>query len=189
MTVPTDFIPAFESCRTEDAKVYAQWTCIQDKATIYAKYYKIANVQIIAIFIALCFLLNLRRIYHKGEKNYTEYNLETVTAGDFTVMWEIDKKTYELWEVFRVRKSKDGFPEFADISEGRCFKDRVKNDVEKLLERFRKYLIKNKETYEGDPKEINISEIEELKEKVCKIADINFAYQNGTLLKLLMKRG
>lgn len=177
------------TCFTEETKVFVQWTCIQTDTQIYTKYQQLAKVETIAIFIALVFLLNLRRIYHKGEKDFTEYNLETVTAGDFTIEWDIEKKTYELWDVFRETREKEAHPEYSDISEGTAFKARIKQDIEKLMGRFSKYIERNKVDYEDDAKDVNIKEMRWLGEKVFKVADINFAYDNGLLIKILKKRG
>ena len=58
-----------QTCFTNEAKVFVQWTCTQTEDQIYTKYQQMAKVETIAIFIALFFLLNLRRIYHKGERD------------------------------------------------------------------------------------------------------------------------
>ena len=57
------------------------------------------------------------------------------------------------------------------------------------MERFKNYIERNKDDYEDNAKDVNIEEIRWLGENVYKVADINFAYDNGSLIRILKKRG
>jgi hypothetical protein len=46
-------------------------------------------ISCITILIALLFLVQIRRLYQGGNIAQIEWDLATITAGDYTVEWEI----------------------------------------------------------------------------------------------------
>ena len=51
----------------------------------------------IAICISLLFLVQIRRLYQGGKIQQLEWDMATITAGDYTVEWKIKPETYNNW--------------------------------------------------------------------------------------------
>lgn len=57
-----------------------------------------AKVEAIAILIAILFFLQLRNLYQGSKVMQLEWDMATITAGDYTVEMKIDQKAYEDWD-------------------------------------------------------------------------------------------
>lgn len=57
-----------------------------------------AKVEAIAILIAILFFLQLRNLYQGSKVMRLEWDMATITAGDYTVEMKIDQKAYEDWD-------------------------------------------------------------------------------------------
>jgi hypothetical protein len=51
----------------------------------------------ITTFISLIFLVQIRRLYQGGKITQLEWDMATITAGDYTVEFEIKEKSYIDW--------------------------------------------------------------------------------------------
>ena len=51
----------------------------------------------IAVFISLIFLIQIRSLYQGGKIAVLEWDMATITAGDYTIEMEIKPETYENW--------------------------------------------------------------------------------------------
>jgi hypothetical protein len=51
----------------------------------------------IAICISLLFLVQIRRLYQGGKIQQLEWDMATITAGDYTVEWKILPETFDRW--------------------------------------------------------------------------------------------
>ena len=154
-----------------------QYTCIQDAATINKKYDQIALISCITIFISLCFLVQIRRLYQGGKIAQLEWDLATITAGDYSVEWEIMESTYRHWydNIYKV----PGGDFEKGIAAAYSMKVYLKKEVEKFLHE--QLAIKNA-THQADAEAA-------AEDASCTIADITFSFNNGTSINLLKARG
>jgi hypothetical protein len=74
-----------------------QFTCIQDEATLALKIDQLALIGMITTFISLLFLVQIRRLYQGGKITRLEWDMATITAGDYTVEFEIKQESYIAW--------------------------------------------------------------------------------------------
>lgn len=110
-----------------------------------------------------------------SDLNQMQWDMETITPGDYTAQLEISEKayTYFMNNVYprdQQRKS--------DISIGESLKTYLKREIEHLLT---EKLIEMKRETPSETENIKISEV--------KIADIVFAFNNAQLIQLLKVRG
>ena len=108
------------------------------------------------------------------------YDINTVTAGDYTVEMDITSKMYQSFldnQFEEVRDIKDENGNFK-WTRALCLKDYLVKEVAKVLTQYQK----DRLAYD-DPGH-------EKKEPVeIKVFDVTFAYNNNMLIKLLVKRG
>lgn len=91
------------------------------------------------------------------------WDIGTVTAGDFTVEYQIPRALYDAWEGKRTDRTKP---------EGTEFEDYLKAAFEDIVSKEKSVL---------NPTEDPPSKV--------KIANITFAFNNAKLIKLLQARG
>lgn len=92
------------SCIADQAYVYAQFTCVMDESTQHYKYNKMATTCAIICFIAYLFTIMLRHLYQGGKIQQLEWDMATITAGDYTVEFPIDSDNYRRWYDQEYRK-------------------------------------------------------------------------------------
>jgi len=124
-----------------------------------------------------------------------EWDIETITAGDYTVEWKINPMVYKNWD--KGRKNHDE-------PEGVAFQRFVKENVEKCLNDHMETIRKNYKYYSMEftdekerEKELNtlknkheLLNFDFIEENVnANIAMISFAYDNGQIIKKLQQRG
>ena len=100
-----------------------------------------------------------------ADNDYIEWDLATVTAGDFTVEFDISKEFYEKFVI------RQGNAKPADISMGQHFREWIHNEMETKLSKLPNL------GYDDQPPEH------------IEIAATTFAFKNGSLINLLRKRG
>lgn len=101
--------------------------------------------------------------------DFKSWDVGTVTASDFTVEWDIPRALYEEFEKEHAEaNSKRDKP----ISEGEGFEQFLKKEFEELMSNQKSVLNPNDDT------KVDI-----------KIANITFAFNNASLLRLLKERG
>lgn len=156
--------------------VFVQFTCEQAAADQAAKFNMLITSESIAILIGFLFYCLIRGLYQGGKLGVVEWDLATVTAGDYTIMWEITKETYEAWD-----EERENDPVANQIPEGYAFKDKIKTDLEKMLS---DALAEYKRTQGADLKYESMVDKDHVK-----IANIAFGYDNPELIYKLRARG
>ena len=58
-----------------------------------------------ATLISLLFVTGLHKLYYGGKVEQLEWDLATVTAGDYTVEFDIEKESYNDWYDYVYKKS------------------------------------------------------------------------------------
>lgn len=85
-------------CLSDDAFFYAQYTCIQTNEALKDKYFQISTTIAICCLIAYLFTISLRHLYQGDKIRQLEWDMATITAGDYTVELKIDKSHYLRWK-------------------------------------------------------------------------------------------
>lgn len=123
-------------CVDEDSLIFVQYTCVQAAAVQKTKFNELIFAESVAILIGFLFYCLIRMLYQGGKLSCVEWDLSTVTASDYTVMWEIKRETYENWDNDREAKNaleRIDDPDVHHDAEGYAFKDTIKKQVEMLL--------------------------------------------------------
>lgn len=94
-----DLAPASPSsdCNKDSNLLFVQYTCIQNSNEQSWKYQTLVISVTTASLISLFFVLTLQKLYKGGKIEELEWDLSTVTAGDYTVEFEIPKHNYMEW--------------------------------------------------------------------------------------------
>lgn len=95
------FYPGVEdtsACVDNSTALYVQFSCINTDQNLALNYNQMAKVEAIAILIAILFFLQLRNLYEGSKVMQLEWDMATITAGDYTVEMKIDQESYEAWD-------------------------------------------------------------------------------------------
>lgn len=74
--------------------MFVQYTCEMDKIQQDAKYKTIAMASIIMMFVAHMFIQVTYYLRQTAKLDLLKYDIETCTAGDYTVEMDITKEMY-----------------------------------------------------------------------------------------------
>jgi hypothetical protein len=167
MLVPQANAPAGtpSSCYADDSIVYLQYKCSQSNEILNTKRDQGLFVSCVGILISLLFLTCMYYLSKVAAIEFKQWDVGTVTAGDFTVEYQIPKKVWTKFEDQHTDKSK---------AEGTYFEDYLKREFERIVGQQDSVLYPN---LTGDQK------------PEIKIANITFAFKNAKLIKLLRARG
>ena len=180
------------SCITPDSRLFVQYTCIQTEPDLSTKFGQLALMEGLAIAISLLFLVQIRRLYQGGKIQQLEWDMATITAGDYTVEWMIKPETYNAWYEKKYLGEDGG--KSKGLSIGYSMKEDLKHYLENMLTTEWKAKIADPE-YKSrhdhakkSKKSDNDTEAhKDMKEVV--IADITFSFNNSKLIHLLKARG
>ena len=81
-------------CKNSANDFFLQYTCIQSNAELSSKYNFISLAVSTACLISLLFVLLLQWLYKGGNIMQIEWDLATVTLGDYAVEFEIPAEAY-----------------------------------------------------------------------------------------------
>ena len=118
----------------DDAFYFIQYTCVQEQADQAAKYDEIAIVTIIIMLVGYGFTLiitNQRQLTHIEQ---LKYDLNTVTAADFTVEMDISRRAY--LDFLKNEYNPKGKPE--GHSPGMYLKQYLKKKIDDILSVYNK---------------------------------------------------
>ena len=82
-------------CDTAESYLFVQYTCEQTEANMHQKYKQLCLAVATGIFICFAFTVSIRGQYQGGKIQMIEWDVTTVTAGDFTVEFNIEKEYYD----------------------------------------------------------------------------------------------
>lgn len=141
------------------------------------KYNQMCLVTATGVCIAMLFTVMIRYLYQGGKITQLEWDVSTITAGDYTVEFMIDESSYKTWleQKYKNRAGDDYSPALA-------LKEEMITEIQKKMDDYRS---------------ANQSELNELKGKGTKkdsfsktiVADMVFSFNNEKLIHLLSARG
>ena len=174
--------PAQEAaCNVEDATLFVQYTCIQDEASQAQKYDQLALAVATAVLISFLFTVSIRSMYQGGKIQQLEWDMSTVTAGDYSVELPISKDTYMNWKENEYRKPGGDFEN--QVAPAISLKRQLKKEIEESLDnwvrdnKWARDQLYGKKKGEGHEYE------------GTKVADIVFSFNNARLIEALRARG
>ena len=85
------------------------------------------------VFICFIFMIQVTNLYKGGKIKQMEWDMATITAGDYTVEWEILEDTYRQW-YDNVYMADDG-DYSKGIAPGLSMKQHLKEKIEEDLTR------------------------------------------------------
>jgi hypothetical protein len=163
--------PIDASCTDENAKVFVQFECHQSAEQLSTKREQAAMVSSLAVLLVCVYLIVLHYFKRSSALNQMEWDVQTLTPGDYTAQYEITEKAYNFFlNVIYPNEKERG------KSIGIALKEYLKRELENVLTHKLKEL---KEKPGSD----------NLKCDEVKIADIVFAFNNSQLINLLKLRG
>lgn len=162
-----------KTCTDKSAKIFIQFTCEMNTTQLSDKREQATMISSLGVLLVLVYLTVLYHFKRSSDLNQMEWDIQTITPGDYTAQYEISEKAFKFfmeqqYPRFQSRKS--------DISVGEALKSYIKGEMERVLT---DKLLEMKENASN----------ENIKIKEVKIADIVFAFNNAELINLLKTRG
>lgn len=160
-----------------------------DENTQHLKYNQMATTVAIICFIAYLFTIMLRHLFQGGKIQQLEWDMSTITAGDYTVEFPIGSDNYRRWYDQEYRKPGGDFEQ--QISPALSLKKYICSVVatELTQDMQRSPLATSASTANGPaPKSHKKKHGKEPVTKI-EIAEIVFSFKNQELIKALRKRG
>ena len=122
----------------------------------------------LGVFVYLFSTIYLDYLKQVQKNNFLDFDIKTITAGDYSIEFDLDHRIYEKWK-------STYYMENNPISEMAQFKIYIQNILEERISAM------NDLGYDGP--------CENPDEKKIKIAQITFAFHNEKIINLLKKRG
>lgn len=161
-------------CFQNSSQMFIQVGCLIPEAAIEGRVENGLVLGCAAVFIALLVVNFLDYIKKVQENNYVEWDVKTITSGDFTIEFDITKALYEDY----VEKEHQGWVN-ARAEEGQTpptvvagFQGWIQHEMEKRLEQLPNL------GFDGDDEESSV-----------KVAVTTLAFDNAAIINLLRDRG
>lgn len=136
-----------------------------------------------SILISLLFVVVLQYLYKGGKIRQLEWDISTVTAGDYTVELPISAEAYQTWYSGTY---KSYYGEFGyGVAAGMSLKKHLVDAIEKAL---KEEILKRNAAGMSQLNRKNTHSMKEISENV-NIADIVFSFNNSALIHALRERG
>ena len=187
-------IPIPECTSDVASRVFVQYTCVQSQEDQSTKYQQMSFTVFINILIAFFFTITIRYLYQGGKITQLDWDMSTVTAGDYTVEFDITRDAYNDWKELVYNRAGGAFENH--ISPGLALKTFMAEQIEEILDR---YLREHPEAYLDDEAAAKKKKKDKKKKKKkkkndgsftpTKVADIVFSFNNRDLILALRKRG
>ena len=149
----------------DEAFVYVQAPCLIDSSKGAERRLFGLVVGCVAVFIYLFTVVYYDYIKSVQATSFVDWDVKTITAGDYTIEFDLDEETYDKW------LSKYYDPS-NPVSENAQFKLYVQNELEARITAM--------PDMGFDP---------DAKDEPIKIAQITFAYNNSKIINWLQTRG
>ena len=172
------------ACLSTESTIFVQFTCVQAEADQALKYEQMALTVGTACLIALLFTISMRMQYQGGKIQQLEWDMSTVTAGDFAVEMPITKAAYDQWkdEVYRA----PGGPFERQIAPALALKETLVGEIEEKLQRWIEDNPWATDELYGRSKKPGQAD---KRYEGTKVADITFSFNNAPLILALRERG
>eukprot|EP00347_Sterkiella_histriomuscorum_P023421 403334704 len=150
-------------CLDEDAQFFVQYYCTQSHEELSVKREEGALVGAIAVFSCFFFIIMIFYLRQLTQIQKVRWDLDTLTAGDYTVDLNISRDQYQTFV-------NQHYAKYGNDPQGYALKKYLKFELEQKL------------TNAVEPQ--GFEKIDQVR-----IADIQFSYRNASLINLLNKRG
>ena len=90
-----------------------------------------ATTVAICLLIAYLFTISLRHLFQGGKVQQLEWDMATITAGDYTVELKINSDDYRHWYNHEYKKPGGDFEK--DISPAMALKSHILENVERVM--------------------------------------------------------
>jgi len=155
---------ASKACNSDEAVLFVQFSCIQSVDLLINKRKDALLTSCLSIFVAMVYLVAIYYLKENSKLTNIEWDVATVTAGDFSVEYTI---TPEMYGEF----IENHFSKHPNDSPGFHFKLFLKEQVEAICtDEFKRK--KQQDALMG--REANDKDLEKIE-----IAEITFAYNNS----------
>lgn len=121
-----------EECQTAESRFFVQYTCVQSEDEQAAKYSQLCLAVSTAILISFLFLIMIRYLYQGGKMKQIEWDMSTVTAGDYTVEFPISRENFDEWK--RMHYDNAGGLKETNVSMAIGLKIYLTEQIEELLD-------------------------------------------------------
>ena len=121
-------------CISGDANFFAQFTCEQDPATQALKYDHMSMAVASGILICLLFTISIRMMYQGDKIQQLEWDMSTITAGDYTIEFPIKAENYAIWK--REHYRAPGGPFENHVAPALALKQYMIKEIETKLDRW-----------------------------------------------------
>lgn len=149
-----------------------------------------------AVLISFLFLIMIRYLYQGGKMKQIEWDMSTVTAGDYAVEFPISRENFETWK--KMHYDSEGGLKETGVSMAIGLKKYLTEQIEEILDTWARA---NPDVLEENMTEKQKKKREKKREKArkkgeelpglapTKIADIQFSFNNSELIHSLRIRG
>lgn len=196
------------SCADPANNAFVQYSCVQTPEQQNWKYRKLCLVTFFGLITCGLFQIFLRWLYFKGKINQFEWNVNTITAADYSVEMPILKGSFQKWK--EIYNNGEDFKN--GISMGMSLKKYLKNSLEEQLTKVIyslsddpevnkevQNLVQEIKDAEAPAEKLKLSTKLALKSphaaqflargKCVEVADIKFAFRNHELIDMMGARG
>ena len=132
------------------------------------------------VLIIMLFTVSTRMMYQGGKIKQLDWDVATVTAGDYSVEFPIEADKYEAWKQNVYRAPNGPFEQ--GEAPALALKETMAQEIEKQLDDF----VNNNEWVQ---KEVYGKDFQTKTYGGTKVADIVFSFNNSRLIKALRARG
>ena len=152
------------------------------------KYNEMCYASAVAVCIAFFFTISIRYMYQGGKMKQIDWDMSTITAGDYTVEFNIPRIAYDNW--FNEQYIRSGGPKDKDESPALALKEFMAREIERILD---DWIRNNPQAARPEDamakKRKKKAKKEGLEEERTRVADIVFSFNNRELILALRARG
>jgi hypothetical protein len=115
-----------EQCSQSNAKLFVQYQCLQSAEQLETKRGQAITVSCLAVFAVGVYLTVLFYFKRASDLNQIQWDMETITPGDYTVQLEISEKAFNH---FKTTIYPQELGRKSDLSIGESLKAYIKKEL------------------------------------------------------------
>ena len=137
-----------------------------------------------SVFIAFMFTIGIRWMYQGGKMKQIDWDMSTITAGDYSVEFPIPRIGYDNW--FNEHYIRSNGPKEQGESPAHALKEYMCVEVERILD---DWIANNPQAARPDDGTKKHKHKEGAEHDKTRVADIVFSFNNHELILALRARG
>jgi len=119
-----------DSCTKASNFLFVQYTCVHDTESMHSRYQAVCTIVFLSILMAFIFLIWTRKSMKGQVIDLIKYDLNTITAADYTIHTKFDPKNYMDWYEKDYKLNGD---EASGISPAISLKKKIVKDIEEIV--------------------------------------------------------